>query len=285
MSEGRFVPGQVVTTGAGEEFVPGQVVETAEGAKFVPGQIISTKTGPKFVPGQIVHLEEGPKFIPGQIVETNSGPTFIPGQVLHIEEEGSKFVPGQVVETKEGPRFVPGRVIEDGDRVVFVPGQVVETEEGLRFVAPDLNDDETEFTVQGFDVSPEELGLVQPDSTSVNAADVKEMAIDSKMLRQLSEAGMAIGRQVPTEIPVVDIHSAPAVSVACSLANKLNLDPVSTAKMSQIFTAVVQLGKIGEISGSGPEVALLNSLLERVVHCKSEDESFQLLANIMEKEI
>lgn len=201
-----FVPGQIVFTEKGEKFVPGQVIETLDGPKFVPGQVVETKTGSKFVPGQTVETEEGPRFVPGQIVETKAGPTFIPGQVIFTEEGGSRFVPGQVVDTEEGPRFVPGRVVESSDRgVTFVPGQIVHTAEGLKFVAPDLTegDEGLEFSVQSFVVTPEELKLLKVHGG--DASTRGELSIDSKMLRQLSEAGMSVGRQVPAEVPIIDI--------------------------------------------------------------------------------
>lgn len=209
MVEGIFVPGQVVFTENGEQFVPGQVVDTADGPKFVPGQVVNTKSGPKFVPGQTIHTIDGPRFVPGQIIETKAGPTFIPGQVIYTEEEGSRFVPGQVVDTEEGPRFVPGRVIETDDHgVTFVPGQIVQTPEGLKFVAPDLTEGEEglEFSVQSFVVTPEELKLLKVKTNPNDTTSTKgELTIDRNMLRQLSEAGMSIGRQVPTDVPAISV--------------------------------------------------------------------------------
>ncbi|RVE47825.1 hypothetical protein evm_007580 [Chilo suppressalis] len=209
MVEGIFVPGQIVFTENGEQFVPGQVVDTADGPKFVPGQVVNTKTGPKFVPGQTIHTIDGPRFVPGQIIETKAGPTFIPGQVISTEEEGSRFVPGQVVDTEEGPRFVPGRVIETDDHgVTFVPGQIVQTPEGLKFVAPDLTEGEEglEFSVQSFVVTPEELKLLKVKTNPNDTTSTKgELTIDRNMLRQLSEAGMSIGRQVPAELPAINV--------------------------------------------------------------------------------
>ncbi|XP_060806138.1 obscurin isoform X2 [Amyelois transitella] len=209
MVEGIFVPGQIVFTENGEQFVPGQVVDTAEGPKFVPGQVVNTRNGPKFVPGQTIHTIDGPRFVPGQIIETKAGPTFIPGQVISTEDEGSRFVPGQVVDTEEGPRFVPGRVIEtDNHGVTFVPGQIVQTPEGLKFVAPDLTEGEEglEFSVQSFVVTPEELKLLKVKTNPNDTTSTKgELTIDTNMLRQLSEAGMSIGRQVPAELPTINV--------------------------------------------------------------------------------
>ncbi|XP_059058380.1 obscurin, partial [Achroia grisella] len=209
MVEGIFVPGQIVFTENGEQFVPGQVVDTVDGPKFVPGQVVNTRNGPKFVPGQTIHTIDGPRFVPGQIIETKAGPTFIPGQVISTEEEGSRFVPGQVVDTEEGPRFVPGRVIETDDHgVTFVPGQIVQTPEGLKFVAPDLVEGEEglEFSVQSFVVTPEELKLLKVKTNPNDTTSTKgELTIDTNMLRQLSEAGMSIGRQVPAELPTINV--------------------------------------------------------------------------------
>uniref|UniRef100_A0A0A9YCB2 Glutamyl-tRNA(Gln) amidotransferase subunit D n=1 Tax=Lygus hesperus TaxID=30085 RepID=A0A0A9YCB2_LYGHE len=287
MVEETFVPGQVVMTERGEQFIPGQVVETADGPKFVPGRIIVTMCGEKFLPGQTVETVEGPKFVPGQIIETRAGPTFIPGQVIHTDEGGAKFVPGQVVETREGPRFVPGRVMETGDQVTFIPGQIVETSEGLRFVAPDLigEDDNAEFTVQGYEISSEELKLIQSKSPEANAIETREMTIDSKMMRQLSEAGIPIGYQVNTEVPSVNIRTAPAMNTACSLGNKLKLDPVTTIKLSEVIAGVVQAGKLGEVPGHTEEVQAINKILERVIHCKSDEEAYRLVSSIIEKEM
>ncbi|OAD62661.1 Muscle M-line assembly protein unc-89 [Eufriesea mexicana] len=232
MTEDGFLPGQIVMTEKGEQFVPGQVIDTSTGPKFVPGQMVETRTGAKFVPGQTVETADGPRFVPGQIVETKAGPTFIPGQVISTDDEGSRFVPGQVVDTPEGPRFVPGRVVESGELgVTFVPGQIVQTEEGPRFVAPDLTDTlegEVEFSVQGFEVTPEELRLLRPQHLHYNphTQHQGETSIDARMLRQLSEAGLSVGRKVTTDLPAVDVDVDPkavALEQALVMAEKLGL--------------------------------------------------------------
>lgn len=121
--------------------------------------------------------------------------------MIYTENEGERFVPGYIVETSEGPRFAPARVVENDDgKVTFIPGAVVDTPDGPRFVAPDLKDCEEgdfEFSVQSFMVTPEELALIKPHNTwfTTNSAP-GELSIDAQMLRQLSEAGMSIGRQV-----------------------------------------------------------------------------------------
>jgi len=253
MTEDGFLPGQIVTTEKGEEFVPGQVIDTSSGPKFVPGQIVETRTGPKFVPGQTMDTVDGPRFVPGQIVDTKVGPTFIPGQVIYTEEEGSRFVPGQVVDTPDGPRFVPGRVVETNELgVTFVPGQIVQTEEGPCFVAPDLIDTpegELEFSVQGFEVTPEELRLLRPQHLHYNPRfrHRGETSIDAKMLHELSEAGLSVGRKVATSLPAVDVDVDPkAVALEQALAvatTKLNLQGGTAVKMAQIMSTIAQLAR------------------------------------------
>ncbi|XP_061385572.1 obscurin isoform X4 [Danaus plexippus] len=254
MVEGIFVPGQIVFTENGEQFVPGQVVDTVDGPKFVPGQVVNTKTGPKFVPGQTIHTIDGPRFVPGQIIETKAGPTFIPGQVISTEDEGSRFVPGQVVDTEEGPRFVPGRVIETDDQgVTFVPGQIVQTPEGLKFVAPDLIEGEEglEFSVQSFVVTPEELKLLKVKTNPNDTTSTKgELTIDTKMLRQLSEAGMSIGRQVPTDLPAINVV----------------LNQTKNAEALKAF--VTDFGLKDDVANQLMEV--ITSIIEMSAHLKSE---------------
>lgn len=254
MVEGIFVPGQIVYTENGEQFVPGQVVDTADGPKFVPGQVVNTKSGPKFVPGQTIHTIDGPRFVPGQIIETKAGPTFIPGQVISTEEEGSRFVPGQVVDTEEGPRFVPGRVIENDDHgVTFVPGQIVQTPDGLKFVAPDLTEGEEglEFSVQSFVVTPEELKLLKVKTNPNDTTSTKgELTIDSNMLRQLSEAGMSIGRQVPADLPAISVL----------------LNQTRNAEVLKAF--VTDFGLKDEVANQLMDV--IASIIEMSAHLKSE---------------
>ncbi|XP_018396346.1 PREDICTED: muscle M-line assembly protein unc-89-like isoform X2 [Cyphomyrmex costatus] len=252
MTEDGFLPGQIVTTEKGEEFVPGQVIDTSSGPKFVPGQIVETRTGPKFVPGQTIDMPDGPRFVPGQIVDTKVGPTFIPGQVIYTEEEGSRFVPGQVVDTPDGPRFVPGRVVEAGEMgVTFVPGQIVQTEEGPCFVAPDLIDTpegELEFSVQGFEVTPEELRLLRPQHLHYNPRfrHRGETSIDAKMLHELSEAGLSVGRKVATNLPTVDVNVDPkamALEQALAVITKLGLQGGTAVKLAQVMSTIAQLAK------------------------------------------
>lgn len=109
---------------------------------------------------------------------------------------------GQVVETERGPCFVPGRIVETDEKVTFIAGQVVDTPDGFRFVASDMKDgdDGFEFNLQGFQVSPEELALIKPKNVwSPSFLNPGDLSIDEVLMRQLSEAGMSIGRQVETD--------------------------------------------------------------------------------------
>lgn len=243
MENGGFIPGQVVLTDRGEQFIPGQVIETGdEGLKFVPGQVIETKSGRKFVPGQTVETPEGVRFVPGQIVHTKAGPTFIPGQVFYTEEEGERFVPGQVVDTDDGPSFVPGRVIENGDKVTFIPGQIVQTDKGPRFVAPDLSDDEgrQQFSLQSFLVTPEELKLLKPSHTWTTAPfnSRGELNIDARMLRQLSEAGMTIGRHIEATSVDIVLQSTKEKKIVEKLAEKLSLTNGKADTLQNMFEKI-----------------------------------------------
>ena len=270
MFEEKFVPGQMVVTNNGEEFVPGQVIETREGPKFVPGQMVETSTGPKFVPGQTIMTENGPEFVPGQIIQTKAGPTFIPGQIIVTGHE-AKFVPGRVIETVDGPCFVPGRVIETGDQVIFVSGQVVETPEGLRFVASDLEnatDGVQEYSVQGFEVTPEELKLLRP--TYGHFACDSTASINSEMLRQLSEAGMSLGRQISSELPRVDVRSLPLA------LEKLNLSGEPAAKMTQIVWSLAQIAlKVNRLDESCTSSVNLNDVGVELVKKVEESKNLE----------
>lgn len=65
--------------------------------------------------------------------------------------------------------------------------------------------DDFEFNLQGFQVTPEELALIKPKNnlTESYVNTYGEFSIDAVLMRQLSEAGMSIGRQV--EAPGVDL--------------------------------------------------------------------------------
>lgn len=62
----------------------------------------------------------------------------------------------------------------------------------------DEGDDDFEFNLQGFQVTPEELALIKPKNNLSESYinTYGEFSIDAVLMRQLSEAGMSIGRQV-----------------------------------------------------------------------------------------
>jgi hypothetical protein len=127
--------------------------------------------------------------------------------VNNLKQKYVLIYAGQVVETERGEAvFVPGRIVETESGVTFIAGQVVETPDGIRFVAPDMKDegDDFEFNLQGFQVTPEELALIKPKNNTSDSYinSLGDFSIDSVLMRQLSEAGMSIGRQV--EAPGVD---------------------------------------------------------------------------------
>lgn len=271
VGEQGFIPGQVVLTAHGEQFVPGQVIETVDkGLKFVPGQVIETADkGSKFVPGQVI----GDRFVPGQVIETKSGPTFIPGQVIYIENEGERFVPGEVIETEEnGPQFVPGRIVEENDRVTFIPGQIVQTAQGPRYVAPDLKGNEEgefEFLVQSFSVTPEELNLLKSTHTWNTTSKLGgELTIDMKMLRQLSEAGMTIGRQV--EAPAIDIvlQSTLDDETVQKYIAKLGLDAPRGEAVEEIFSNIKRI--VQNLKGQNEDFISTNLSLNSQIKDNSE---------------
>jgi hypothetical protein len=80
--------------------------------------------------------------------------------------------------------------------------RIPETPDGFRFVASDMKDgdDDFEFNLQGFSVTPEELALIKPKTDLCHESYINagEFSIDAVLMRQLSEAGMSIGRQVET---------------------------------------------------------------------------------------
>ena len=192
----RFIPGQIVRTNRGEQFVPGQVVESKQcGPKFFPGQVVETRQGKRFVPGQVFDSRKGgPRFVPGKILHTPVGSTFIPGQVVYTDI-GSRFLPGQVVDTSAGPYFVPGTVVEKDQGIRFIPGEIIETDSGPRYVVHETDDSigDGEIRVQAFQVSPEELRLITAyPFPTLHGPLLEEPMINSRMLRQMAAAGIAV---------------------------------------------------------------------------------------------
>lgn len=208
----RFIPGQIVKTNRGEQFVPGQVVESKQGGpKFFPGQVVETRHGKRFVPGQVFESRKGgPRFVPGKILHTNMGSTFIPGQVVYTDV-GSRFLPGQVMDTSAGPYFVPGAVVEKEQSIRFVAGEIIETDDGPRYVVHETDDsiDDGEIRVQAFQVSPEELRLITAyPFPTLHTPLLEEPMINSRMLRQMAAAGIAVTKHTAGKLQEA-IISAP----------------------------------------------------------------------------
>lgn len=174
---------------------------------------------------------------------------------------------GQVVETANGPCFVPGKIVESEDRVTFIAGQVVETPEGLKFVAPDLKeiDDEYEFNLQGFIVTPEELALFKPKTNlQPSNLDPSEFSIDDLILKQLAEAGMSIGRQVESETVNLVLQSklnSEIVEKFCE-GNKMDFEVAdSIFKMIKVLTEDYK-GKINSENLTDKIMELIAPMLE-----------------------
>lgn len=123
----------------------------------------------------------------------------------------------------------------------------------MRFVAPDLSDDENgeqKFSVQSYLVTPEELMLLKPTHTWTTTPESKgELSIDAKMLRQLSEAGMTIGRQIETSAVDIVLQSTKNANVVKKFGEKF---AVSDAKQIEILEKLFEKIKV-----------MVNSVLEK----------------------
>lgn len=168
--------------------------------------MVNCESGKKFVPGQVFGSKTGPRFVPGKILLSPSGAsTFIPGQVLYSSDRGSVFVPGNIVDTNAGPYFVPGRVVDlPNGGIKFLAGEIIETDCGPRYVTEhetdldllDEAEDQKEIVVQGFAVTPEELRLITayPFAALHYPLQDGESIINSRMLRQMAAAGVAVSK-------------------------------------------------------------------------------------------
>lgn len=114
-------------------------------------------------------------------------------------------------------------------------------------MAPDLSDDddgEQKFSVQSFLVSPEELTLLKPSHTWTTSPHSKgELSIDAQMLRQLSEAGMTIGRQIETSAVDIVLQSTKDAQTVKRLAQKLSIggDNASVEVLENLFAKIKQM--------------------------------------------
>lgn len=163
--------------------------------------------------------------------------TFIPGQVVYSCDRGSIFVPGNVVDTSKGPYFVPGRVIEQPNGAIkFVPGEIVETDTGPHYVTPhetdidllDEADGAKEIVVQGFEVSPEELRLITAYPFAALHYPTREgqPIINSRMLRQMAAAGIAVSRLTNTNLALDPLLQSTLNDVIISAPRELDNDAI-----------------------------------------------------------
>lgn len=114
---------------------------------------------------------------------------------------------------------------------------------GPRFVASDLSDDldgDQKYSVQSFLVTPEELSLLKPTHTWTTSPHSNgQLTIDAKMLRQLSEAGMTIGRQIETSAVDYVLQSTKDAQTVKRFATKFALaDNEHTQVLENIFEKI-----------------------------------------------
>lgn len=128
---------------------------------------------------------------------------------------------------------------------------------GPRYIAPDLSDDddgEQKFFVQSFLVSPEELTLLKPNHTwTTKPHSNGELTIDANMLRQLSEAGMTIGRQIETSAVDLILQSTKDAQTINKFAEQLNCtDPEQKAVVEKLFDKIKSIvGLVQQKSENG----------------------------------
>lgn len=133
-------------------------------------------------------------------------------------------------------------------------------------MAPDLSDDddgEQKYSVQSFLVTPEELTLLKPTHTWTTSPHSKgELSIDAKMLRQLSEAGMTIGRQIETSAVDIVLQSTKDAQTVQKFAEKYAITDSEQIKVleklfDQVKTtinAIEQKIENGIVSSTAPVV-------------------------------
>ncbi|EFX83391.1 hypothetical protein DAPPUDRAFT_240271 [Daphnia pulex] len=103
-------------------------------------------------------------------------PYFVPGRVVDLPNGGIKFLAGEMIETDTGPRYV--------------------TEHETDLDLLDETEDQKEIVVQGFPVTPEELRLITAYPFAALHYPLKdgESIINSRMLRQMAAAGIAVSK-------------------------------------------------------------------------------------------
>lgn len=107
-------------------------------------------------------------------------------------------------------------------------------------MSDDLDGDQ-KYSVQSFLVTPEELSLLKPTHTWTTSPHSNgQLTIDAKMLRQLSEAGMTIGRQIETSAVDYVLQSTKDAQTVKRFATKFALadNNESTLVLENIFEKI-----------------------------------------------
>lgn len=135
---------------------------------------------------------------------------------------------------------------------------------GPRFVAADLIDDEDgehRFSVQSFLVAPEELTLLKPSHTwTTSPYSNGELSIDSNMLKQLSEAGMTIGRQIEASAVDIVLQSTKDEQTVRRFAEKFGIyNARQTETLEKLFEQIKSVV-------SGVQEKIGNEILTSVLH-------------------
>lgn len=134
---------------------------------------------------------------------------------------------------------------------------------GPRFIASDLIDDldgDQQYSVQSFLVSPEELSLLKPSHTWTTSPHSNgQLTIDAKMLRQLSEAGMTIGRQIETSAVDYVLQSTKDAQTVKRFATKFAVnDNEHTQMLENIFEKIKSI--VSDVQEKTEKGVILSSL-------------------------
>lgn len=136
---------------------------------------------------------------------------------------------------------------------------------GLKFIASDFeaNDQgEQHYSVQSFLVTPEELALLKSSNcTNVNLSQfIGGLEIDVTMFRQLSEAGITVGRHFDISSLDVMLDNAQETDSIQKCAQLLNCNnPLDIPFLTQLFHEIKMLVNCVQGNGEG------NSTLEAAV--------------------
>lgn len=144
-------------------------------------------------------------------------------------------------------------------------------------------DGEQQFSVQSFLVSPEELTLLKPTHTWTTApCSNGELTIDAKMLRQLSEAGMTIGKQFEMSAVDLILQSTKNAQTVQKFAENLHCNnPEQLSVLEQLFENIKSMvNMIQQKSENGiitAAAALLNREMQNInVHINGNNEQHSM---------